>query len=268
MCRVLGYEAIIYIPQDMPDARIEQIKSYGAEVRYSPRVAYIDGLREAFSADYERDAGENDFPTDHSHQRELGVFGMKELGLEILRDFDRLQLGVPQYFVTALGNGISAWGVGSVLQEKADTILYGMEPFESPTVYYHFHADKYRKRFGDAELRYKPHIIYGTGPGQTIFPNIRKIGPALTDIFHPKEQDVVTFRDHLAYKELSLVGNSSAACVWACHQLAKQVPDASTIVTIAYDAAWRYLPLHSDSTIRALHDKSDATAREPATLST
>ena len=48
MCLVLGYKCIVFIPSDMPAARIEQIRSFDADVRFAPERGYIRGLVDAF----------------------------------------------------------------------------------------------------------------------------------------------------------------------------------------------------------------------------
>lgn len=243
MCRVLGYKAKVLIPRDMPAARIEQIRSYGAEVILSPET-YIHGLVEDFRERYfsrRRELGPDNVAPNHSLDPEAWKF-MEGLGQEILDQFATNEGTTrPDFFVAALGNGISARGVGAVL-DAVGTKIYGMEPFESPSVYHRHFADLYKSKFGAGEPKFGSHVIYGTGPGQTItFPNIKDFAPKLQDVFHPRKEDVLGMREKLMFEELQLVGNSSAACVWASLELAKKHP-RSTIVTIMYDAAWRYLP--------------------------
>jgi cysteine synthase len=239
MCRVLGYKAVVVIPKDMPTARIEQIRSYGASVELSPKDKYIEGIISTFSR-FAASHRKDHYPLNHAFDEKHSVQAMRELGEEILSDFAELRLG-PGYFVSALGNGISARGIGEALAVRG-VKLYGMEPHESPTVYFNYFKEEYEKKFGRRTLQFTPHIIYGTGPGKQLFPNIKSIGPKLSGVFHPTRRDVLDMRERLMFNELQLVGNSSAGCLWAAMKLAEEVPARSMIVTIFYDAAWRYLP--------------------------
>jgi cysteine synthase len=243
MCRTLGYRAVVMIPKNMPAARIHQIESYGAEVKLSGE-AYIDGLVADLRKQWatERHKPDTCFPNHAMVSSDWAWKPMEVLGEEILSQFAAAEGGTrPDCFVTALGNGISAMGVGTALK-NAGALVYGMEPIESPTVYYKFFPDRYKRKFGSDQPRFSSHLIYGTGPGaKIIFPNIEAIAPKLEDVFHPTKNDVMSIRDRLMFEELQLVGNSSAACLWACLKLAEEKRNV-TIVTIMYDAAWRYLP--------------------------
>jgi cysteine synthase A len=246
MCRVLGYDdCTVFIPEDMPAARIEQIRSFGAKVCTSPPGMYIGGLVKGFArflADTPN-AGRYDVPN-HSFDTRFAPAATRQLGLEIVDDLAELGLKAPNYFVCALGNGISARGTGEALL-KHGTTLIGMEPYESPTVLRSYFPDLYAREYpsGTGSER---HEVYGTGAGKDAgieFPNIKAIAPKLSRILLPRPDQWRQVHGQLLDVEAKHVGNSSAACVWAALELAKTVPPKSTILTVFYDAYWRYLPI-------------------------
>jgi cysteine synthase A len=245
MCRVLGYKCIVFIPGDMPSARIEQIKSFEADVRFAPNRGYIRGLVRAFST-FINEGREQFIATNHSKDVEYAPAAMGDAGREILGDLKKLKLGAPAYFVAALGNGISARGIGEVLA-AAGTTLIGMEPQESPDVLHSVFPERFKRLYPEGHPTTQ-HELYGTGPGEDAsiqFPNIDAIKERLSDIRLPSRNQWQAVQRELSDIEAKHVGNSSAACLWAALDLANdpEIPPESTIVTVFYDASWRYLPI-------------------------
>lgn len=248
MCRVLGYDCIVFIPEDMPRARIEQIKSFGADVRYAPKRRYIGGLVEMFRTFIAEE--EQVTVTNHSKDEEFAPAAMAEMAEEILAELAVKEVGTPDYFVAALGNGISARGAGETFLDHGVSLI-GMEPHESPDVL----QDRFPEKFATLYPEGRPdmqHQVYGTGPGEGMghqFPNLIEISKKLSDIRLPRREDWQAVQKDLLDLEARHVGNSSAACVWAALDLASDpsTPEGSRIVTVFYDAYWRYLPIGVES---------------------
>jgi len=105
------------------------------------------------------------------------------------------------------------------------------------------------------------HQVYGTGPGEGMrdqFPNLVAISEKLGDIRLPRREEWRGVQKQLLDLEARHVGNSSAACVWAALDLASdpRTPEGSTIVTVFYDAYWRYLPIGVDAVAQAVAAES------------
>jgi cysteine synthase A len=242
LCRVLGYrDYLVFIPADMPTARIEQIRSYGAKIELTPAGEYITGLVAAFQV-WWRQNQPHYYAPNHSNDEEHTVGAMRDLGKEILAGLKRRGVARPTHFVAALGNGASSRGVGEVLMEAGADIV-GVEPYESPTVLEIRFPDQARALYPDGLPKDRRHTMYGTGPGaaQEIFPNMRAIMPHLTAIKTPRQEEWKPVQQQLADLELRHVGHSSAACVWAAMELSKTAPPRSVFVTLFYDPAWKYL---------------------------
>jgi cysteine synthase A len=247
MCRVLGFRCIVFIPEDMPRARIEQIKSFGADVRYAPKRKYIGGLVAMFQRFITEE--HEVVLTNHSKDETFAPAAMAEMAEEVLAELEARDAGEPDYFVAALGNGISARGAGEVFLQHG-VRLVGMEPYESPDVLEGRFPQKFQDLYPDGRPEMQ-HQVYGTGPGEGMgeqFPNLVAIGEKLSDIRLPCREDWQRVQRQLLDLEARHVGNSSAACVWAALDLASdpQTPEGSTIVTVFYDAYWRYLPIGTE----------------------
>lgn len=244
LCRVLGFTCRIVIPEDMPAARIQQIQSYGAEVAYAEKGMYIGGLVEQVRELVDDKKRVREYRvTDHSTDLKYGPAAMKALGLEVLEDLKAIGQGPPDYLVCMVGTGISAHGLSDALVPQG-TALVAVEPRESPTLL--------RRRFPEAfKLAYpnghsdQRHEIYGTAVGEDAnhtFTSTEKVLPLIEQMFLIDREDWKSTQVKLMDFEGHHVGHSSAACVWAAQRLAEKVPPNSTILTIFYDASWRYLP--------------------------
>lgn len=245
-CRELGYPCEVLIPQDMPAARIKQIEYYQAKVSYSPEGEYVAGLIRFFRKRLEKQHGRY-IITNHANDQSDGVSAIYELGEEIISDFENI--GVPNIdcFVSALGNGLTTRFIEQAFYDKyrGKTILYGMEPYESPTVYQTAFPERYRTEFHNIELSGE-HELIGTGPGETgfAFPNMQKVieSEKIKDIFLEKHDQWIERQRQLASYLNENVGHTSAACLDAAIRLVQTNPKMrnKNIVIIFYDAEWKY----------------------------
>lgn len=250
LCRALHYPSPkIIIPEDMPHARIAQIRSFDAEIIPSPAGEYITGISKTFQ---ERAPDltdkENYYCPQHWNDEYHGVAAMKELGEEILDDADRAHVEF-DYFFLALGNGGSARGVGEMLKKARgdDITLIGVEPKESPII-----AEALRRKpIGkwESHEKHESHQIIGTGPflPSEIYRNMKWVieNDLLSEVLHPSSTDALETQRELMDKSMQHVGMSSAAVVWAirCFLQAEEnrrIRNKSFGV-IFYDPAWKYL---------------------------
>lgn len=247
LCMALGYPSpVILIPADMPQARIAQIRQYGAEVVLSEPGLYITGLSELFRdyaiANKEKARSENSEPLyrpRHWADTVHTVRAMEELGAEILDDAAREDILI-DHFVLALGNGASARGVGTVLKSAGKNLI-GMEPAESPIVEEYLRGPEALQR-GITENR--SHGIIGTGPfrAEELYDNVKEAAPMLSAIMHPTTDDCLEVQRELISQEGLHVGMSSAGCLWSIRKYIDQLDVKSqTFGMICYDPAWKYL---------------------------
>jgi cysteine synthase len=262
LCRVLGFRCRIVIPGDMPAARIHQIESYGAEVVRAEKGMYIGGLVAQVRELVENKERVRMYQvTDHSTDLKYGPAAMEALGLEILDDLAAVDQGPPNYLVCMVGTGISAHGLTNVLRPHG-TALMAVEPRESPTLLRRRFPKVFEREYpnGHSDQR---HEIYGTAVGQDanhVFKNTEKVLPLITNMFLVDSEDWKSTQVQLMDLEAHHVGHSSAACVWAAQQLAREVEPGSTILTIFYDASWRYLPIGPANDVPTLSPDDISTA--------
>jgi cysteine synthase A len=246
LCRVLGFRCRIVIPEDMPAARIHQIESYGVEkIVTAERGMYIGGLVAQVRKLIDDKKRVRQYRlTDHSTDLKYGPAAMEALGQEILTDLAKLGEGPPDYLVCMVGTGISAHGLAQALRPHG-TSLVAVEPRESPTLFRRCFPKEFEREYPDGH-RDQRHEIYGTAVGQDanhVFQNTEKVLPLIEQFLLIDRDDWKRTQVELMDLEAHHVGHSSAACVWAARRLAARIPPGSTILTIFYDASWRYLPI-------------------------
>jgi len=249
MCRCIGTDCIVFIPEDMPFARKAYIESFGAKLVPTPKDKYVGGLIDTVLAweagrltiDEIGPKSKKHHFMNHSGDREFGPKAMESMLNEIRESFKKYGARLNIY-VTALGNGTSVGGIAKKIKEQG-TKLVGFEPYNSPSVLKITFPDKYGEIY-QGEFPTKNHKIFGTGPGDfdfRRFPNILKVKTELDHIEVVTDEQMAATLEKLHYKEFLLVGNSSAAAVHTALKMAESAKEGSSICTIAYDPAWRYL---------------------------
>jgi len=243
VCRALGYpDYRIVIPADMPYARKQQIRSYGATLRESPKGQYVKGLIDEFKKylkELKVELGVDKNPTpNHDLAGEACLGTMEVIATEIIEKLKSKRVYHIDYFVSALGNGLSTKGIGNVLKSRCKSIIVGMEPTEAPTVYYKRNVSETKpSTYGST------HGLIGTGPGDTgfPFPIMDSYVDQIDQFLLVQETDWQKTSIKLADYEGKFVGHTSAACVFAALEIAKKAQKKSIIVTIFYDSDWKYL---------------------------
>lgn len=114
----LGTSGVIFVPQQTSLAKVENIRSYGGDVRFFG----VDGLdTEQHARQY---AAENDMLYLSPYNDEEVIAGQGTCGLEILEQLP----DVDAVFIAVGGGGLAA-GVGSVLKAHDPNIrVYGCQP--------------------------------------------------------------------------------------------------------------------------------------------
>lgn len=241
ICQALGFKNYrVVIPKDMPSARINQIKSYGAKIHFSPEGKYIQGLIDEFRKYKERLRAEYEhvYLPDHSNYGDMGLKSMGNIADEMIEQLSSKGITQANYFISALGNGLTTKGIGQVLKRKYKKLqIVGMEPDESPTIYLETkHLEK--------PITYgKTHGLIGTGPGNSnfLFPIINSYKDQINIFRQVKENDWKKTLKELSILEGKNVGHTSAACVYTAINVAKEADLGSIILTVFYDSDWKYL---------------------------
>lgn len=244
LCAALQYKATVVIPEDMPKARVAHIKSFGAKVLFSPKGEYISGtiryLRQYLSE--RKLAGHPIYCTNHAESYH-SIEGMREAGREIVETISSEGTKEIDFYVSALGGGITVRGLVDVLSERNSRLqIIGVEPFEAPDNYVRRYPGRFESEYG-YRPRMSPHELLGIGQwgdSSYKFPHMEKMLDRLDDIRLSKKNDWSPMWLELRDKEAKHVGRTSAACLWTAREIAKEVRE-KVFVILFYDPAWKYL---------------------------
>lgn len=241
-CRALGFKDYhVVIPEDMPSARIEQIKKLGAKTILSPSGEYVKGLIDKFKS-YCSEVRKNSpnrtkikLPN-HSHFGEMSINSLAKIADESIAKLNsQYNVGRLDYFITALGNGLSTVGICERLKKEygEDIKFVGIEAAESPTVYI--------TKYPGTELPTtagKTHGLIGTSPGidPTIFPIMDSYSSKLDRIDLVEEEHWINAGLQLENYEGKFVGHTSAASFYKAMEIAKNESNKNILI-IFYDPA-------------------------------
>ena len=219
LAAVLGYRAVIVMPDSMSVERVKLIAAYGAEVvltsgaeGMSGAVAKAEELRAANPGSVI--AGQFENPANPLAHYET-------TGPEIWADAE----GRVDAFVAGVGTGGTITGVGRFLREKnPDVRIVAVEPAGSPLL---------------SEGRSGAHAIQGIGAN--FVPEALDTS-VYDEIIAVPDEDALESMRALARTEGLLVGVSSGAAAWAAREVAKRPEFAGKrVVCLLPDTGERYL---------------------------
>ena len=219
LAAVLGYRAVIVMPDSMSVERVKLIAAYGAEVvltsgaeGMSGAVAKAEELRAANPGSVI--AGQFENPANPLAHYET-------TGPEIWADAE----GRVDAFVAGVGTGGTITGVGRFLREKnPDVRIVAVEPAGSPLL---------------SEGRSGAHAIQGIGAN--FVPEALDTS-VYDEIITVSDGDALESMRALARTEGLLVGVSSGAAAWAAREVAKRPEFAGKrVVCLLPDTGERYL---------------------------
>lgn len=227
----LGYNCTVVIPEDLPQARIEDIKKYSPNVVFSAPGEYVQGtnkkLREILKENRDKTESNNGrlYCMNHS-VNPVSLRAMEECGEEV-SVFNGIQK--IDYFIGAIGNGTSLTGMGRFLKSKFNCKIIGWDPEEAPVGYSLKHPGQH--------FEFHPHEVYGTGAWGLEFPHLNV--NILDEVTIIKREEWKEVLKALHNTEQKPVGHSSAASLAVALKLAQEVHN-KTFLIIFYDPIWKY----------------------------
>jgi len=220
---VKGYRLIVTMPEDMSVERQRLLGTFGAEIHLTPAGAVMGGAVEramelaarlpgAFMLrQFENPAN----PAAHEHNT-----GPEIIAQAAPRSIDA--------FVAGVGTGGTITGVGRALRARFPQVrIVAVEPAESAVL------------SGGAP---GPHLIWGIGAG-FVPPILDRT--LLSEVRTVSERDAAHVRLDLGRREGLFVGASSGAAVKVALDLARELGEGRTVVTVAADTGERSLSLPS-----------------------
>ncbi|MCL2607290.1 MAG: cysteine synthase A [Methanomassiliicoccaceae archaeon] len=213
---VLGYKAIITMPDSMSPERVQIMRSYGAEIIMTPGS---EGMTAAVRKAEEIVAKGKAFMPQQFNNHANVMAHYLGTAREILQDVPDVNA-----VVAGIGTGGTATGIGMGLRNFApDVKMIGVEPYESPLLTKGIHGK---------------HMIQGIGAN--FVPGVLN-REYIDEILTIKEKDAVRMTKRLAKEEGLLVGISSGASVSAALKIAKRYGPGKKIVVILADSGERYM---------------------------
>ena len=196
-----GYKCILTMPSSMSVERSKLAEAYGAEVIRTTENALQGAVDKA------KELAKKDgyfMPDQFSNPANIKAH-YETTGVEILNEI------TPDAFIAGVGTGGTVTGVGKRLKENNENVkIYAIEPAESP-------------------------LLSG---GKASGHKIQGIGDGIVDV---KGDDVIEMSRNLAKNEALAVGISSGANVVGAIQIADELGEGKSVVTVLPDTGERYL---------------------------
>ena len=216
-----GYRAILVLPDNATQERINLLKAFGAEVELTPADDKMPGaigkalaLKEEIPNSFIPQQFENAAnPDAHRHTT----------ATEILEQMD----GKLDAFVASAGTGGTITGTGETLKDHLPNLhIVVVEPKGSPVL----SGGKPGK-----------HKLVGTSPG--FVPDILNT-KIYDEIMQINDDDAIDMFKRMAREEGIFVGPSAGATVFAAIETAKRLGTGKKVLCIAPDTGERYLSMN------------------------
>jgi len=228
-CRIKGYKCMLTITDKSSAAKIDLLKSMGAEVIICPAKVKPEDPRSYYSQ-AKRLAAEipNSYYVNQNFNLDNSESHYRTTGPEIWKDTE----GKITHLVVCAGTGGTISGTARYLKEmNPDIQVVGVDADGS--VLMHYHATK---EFDTSKI--KPYKIEGLG--KTIIPkNVDFDG--IDRFVQVNDKDSAIAARALAEKEAILIGYSSGAAFQAMLQIKDEFTEDDVVVVICPDHGSRYL---------------------------
>ena len=215
-----GYKAILVMPDNMSNERINLLKAYGAEVVLTPAEQRMPGAI-AKAVELQKQIPNSFIPQQFENPANPNIHRYTT-ALEIYEQME----GKLDAFVATAGTGGTITGTGETLKEKLPNLYIAVvEPKGSPVL------------SGGVP---GSHKLVGTSPG-FIPKNLNT--EVYNEIIQIADEEALSTMRNLAKQEGILVGPSSGASVYAAIMIAERLGTGKKVLCIAPDTGERYLSM-------------------------
>lgn len=234
-----GYPVILTMPDKVSLEKQNALKAFGAEIVICPTSAdpsspehYVNRAKQ-LAAEIPGSFRINQY--DNLKNPEAHYLTTAP---EIWQQAD----GCIDYFITSGSTGGSVSGIGKYLKEK-NPLIKVIFPDPMGSVYYEYFKTKKISKTGNCN-----YLIEGIGEDHLTEAIDFSV---VDDVIQVTDQQAFDTARHLARREGILAGGSGGANVWAALQIAKEVTEPTTLVTLIPDSGSRYLSkFYDDSWMR------------------
>ncbi|MFC4387578.1 cysteine synthase A [Gracilibacillus marinus] len=216
-----GYNAILVMPDNMTQERINILKAYGAKVVLTPSNEKMPGAIKK-AKELVKEIPNSYMPQQFENSANPDIH-RTTTALEIIEQTN----GELDGFVATAGTGGTITGTGETLKEKLPHLhIAVVEPKGSPVL------------SGGVPGKHK---LVGTSPG--FVPEILNTS-IYDEIIQVSDDEAIDTFKKLAKEEGIFAGPSAGAAVFASIQIAKKLGQGKKVVCIAPDTGERYLSMH------------------------
>ena len=217
---VKGYRLILTMPEGMSVERRRLLSLFGAETVLTPSAEGMAGAVSAAEDLVRRNPGY------YMPQQFTNPANPEAHRRTTAREVLQASEGRVDAFVAGVGTGGTLTGVGEVLKHhNPAVIIVAVEPLGSAVL---------------SGMPPGPHAIQGIGAGFVPAVLNREV---LDRVIPVSDEDAQATALRLAREEGMLVGLSSGANVFAALQIARELGEGKTVVTLCPDTGERYLSL-------------------------
>lgn len=226
---IRGYRVILTMPDKVSQEKQNALKAFGAEIIVTPTSASIDSpehyvnLAKQLTKEIPGSFRINQY--DNLKNPEVHYL---TTGPEIWQQTH----GQVDYFIASASTGGTISGAGKFLKEKNPRIKVIM-PDPVGSIYYDYFKTGKIPKEGNCN-----YLIEGIGEDHLAKAMDFSV---VDDIFKVTDQQAFETARQLALKEGILAGGSSGANVWMALQIAENVKEHATIVTLIPDGGIKYL---------------------------
>ena len=216
-----GYKAILVLPDNATQERINLLKAFGAEVVLTPNEEKMPGAIQK-ALELKNEIPNSFIPQQFENNANPDIH-RTTTALEILEQMN----GELHAFVATAGTGGTITGTGETLKEHLPGLHVAVvEPQGSPVL----SGGKPGK-----------HKLVGTSPG--FIPDILNT-KVYDEIMQISDEDAIELFKKLAREEGVFVGPSAGAAVYAAIEIAKRLGKGKKVLCIAPDTGERYLSMN------------------------
>jgi len=242
-----GYKVTIVRPAGLSVVKAMQIRSLGADLILTPADEGVEGARRV-AMELADDLGEEAFFM-HQTESSLNCEAFFECGREIVDELLRHNIKI-HGFVCGIGTGGTLSGVAEAIKgDFAASLIIGGE-VEG--------AELNLARVNRREIAARSHHLEGLSPGMVFGNTHLEIVDRIETCSEAEAWEATFDLERHGF----LVGPSSGLNVAIAKRVADQLPEASNLVTIFFDAGWKYYP-ERENWIRSLntHDHNSRSLR-------
>ena len=226
VCNSRGYDAIIYMPDNQSQEKVDILTTLGAEVRVVPTVPYRDGMNYQKQAGRFADTLENAVWANQFDNVANRLAHYESTGPEIWQQTE----GTLDAFTCAVGTGGTLAGTSRYLKAQSrDVQIVLADPYGSAL--YNWVTT------GEAEMTPGPSITEGIGNSR-VTDNLA--GTEIDDAVQVTDQDMVDMVYRMLNEDGWFFGSSTGINLCAAVQVAKKLGPGHTIATILCDDGSKY----------------------------